>query len=140
MVVCDLPAAYRILSASIQRIRSTLDDSARSLGASPMKLFFTIICPLTLQGFVSAFVFTFVRASGTLSAVIFLFSYKTKLASVAILNLASQGDWGKSAALALVLTVIIFALLGLLRFLGRSRPLAWASRWDLGEIFGGDVK
>jgi iron(III) transport system permease protein len=135
MVVCDLPAAYRILSASIQRIRSTLDDSARSLGASPMKLFFTIICPLIARGFVSAFIFTFVRATGTLSAVIFLIAFKTKLASVAILNLAEQGDWGESAALALILTVIIFAALGLLGIIGKSRLKAGASRWDMGEIF-----
>jgi iron(III) transport system permease protein len=119
MVVCDLPAAYRILSSSIQRISGNLDDSARALGASRVQVFFTVICPLALQGFVSAFVFTFVRASGTLSAVIFLITFKTKLASVAILNLAAQGDWGRSAALALILTVIIFAALGLLRILGK---------------------
>jgi iron(III) transport system permease protein len=135
MVICDLPAAYRILSASIQRIRGTLDDSARALGASPMKLFFTVICPLTLQGFVSAFVFTFVRATGTLSAVIFLTTFKTKLASVAILNLAAQGDWGKAAALALILTAFIFAALGLLGIIGKSRFKAGTSRWDFGEIF-----
>jgi iron(III) transport system permease protein len=135
MVICDLPAAYRILSASIQRIRGVLDDSARALGASPMKLFFTIICPLIVQGFVSAFIFTFVRATGTLSAVIFLVTFKTKLASVAILNLAAQGDWGESAALALILTVIIFAALSLLGIIGKSRLKAGASRWGLEEIF-----
>jgi iron(III) transport system permease protein len=133
MVVCDLPAAYRILSSSIQRIRGTLDDSARALGASPLKVFFTITCPLAAQGFVSAFVFAFVRASGTLSAVIFLITFKTKLASIAILNLAAQGDWGKSAALALILTVIVFIALGLLRLLG-SRLQPGGTRWDLGEI------
>jgi iron(III) transport system permease protein len=118
MIVCDLPAAYRILSSSIQRIQTTLDDSARALGASRMNLFFTVICPLIGHGIVSAFVFTFVRATGTLSAVIFLTSFKTKLTSVLILNLAAQGDWGRSASLALILTVIIFAALGLLRFIG----------------------
>jgi iron(III) transport system permease protein len=136
MVICDLPAAYRILSASIQRIRSAMDDSARALGASPMKLFFTVIRPLIAEGFVSAFVFTFVRATGTLSAVIFLITFKTKLASVAILNLAAQGDWGKAAALALILTACIFAALGMLRFLRTGR----AGRRDFGEIFGGDIK
>ncbi|GHV87231.1 iron(III) ABC transporter permease [Spirochaetia bacterium] len=115
MIVCDLPAAYRILLSSLMRIRSTLDDSARALGASRLRLFFTVICPLTVRGIVSAFVFTFVRASGTLSAVIFLMSFTTKLTSVVILNLAAQGDWGRSAALALILTAAIFVSLGLLR-------------------------
>jgi iron(III) transport system permease protein len=118
MIVCDLPAAYRILSSSIQRIRLSLDDSARALGAGRMRLFFTIICPLIFRGIVSAFVYTFVRASGTLSAVIFLVTFHTKLSSVLILNLAAQGDWGRSAALALILTVVIFLVLGLLRLAG----------------------
>lgn len=115
MIVCDLPAAYRILLSSLMRIRSTLDDSARALGASRLRLFFTVICPLTARGIVSAFVFTFVRASGTLSAVIFLMTFTTKLTSVVILNLAAQGDWGRSAALALILTAAIFVSLGVLR-------------------------
>jgi iron(III) transport system permease protein len=60
-------------------------------------------------------VYTFVRATGTLSAVIFLMSFRTKLTSALILNLASQGDWGRAAALALLLTGVIFAALALLR-------------------------
>jgi iron(III) transport system permease protein len=118
IVVCNLPAAYRILVSSMMGIRSSLDDGARALGASRLRLFLTVICPLVIKGIVSAFVFTFVRSTGTVSAVIFLISFKTKIASVTILNLASQGDWGKSAALAFILTVITFLCLGILRALG----------------------
>jgi iron(III) transport system permease protein len=118
MAVCALPASYRILCSSVMSIKTTLDDSARSLGASTLRLFWTVIRPLISRGIVSSFVFSFVRASGTLSAVIFLVSFKTKLASVLILNLAAQGDWGTSAALAFILTVIIFVSLGILRLLG----------------------
>jgi iron(III) transport system permease protein len=120
MTVSDLPAAYRILSSSAQRIRETLDDSARALGATRLRLFFTVICPLTAQGIGAAFVFGFVRSGGTLSAVIFLVGFKTKLSSVLILNLAAQGDWGRAAALALILTLGIFALLGLLALAGAA--------------------
>ncbi|MDR3193196.1 MAG: iron ABC transporter permease, partial [Treponema sp.] len=92
IVVCNLPAAYRILASSIMGIRGSLDDGARALGASRLRLFLTVICPLVIKGIASAFVFTFVRSTGTISAVIFLVSFKTKIASVTILNLASQGD------------------------------------------------
>jgi iron(III) transport system permease protein len=118
MVVCNLPAAYRILASSVMGIRSSLDDGARALGASRLRLFLTVICPLVIKGIVSAFVFTFVRSTGTISAVIFLISFKTKIASVTILNLASQGDWGKSAALAFILTAVTFLCLGILRAAG----------------------
>jgi iron(III) transport system permease protein len=121
MVVCNLPAAYRILVSSIMGIRSSLDDGARALGASRLRVFLTVICPLAARGIVSAFVFTFVRSTGTLSAVIFLIAFKTKIASVAILNLANQGDWGKSAALALILTAVTFLCLGVLRLAGGNK-------------------
>jgi iron(III) transport system permease protein len=117
MTACDLPAAYRIISSALMGIRSSIDEAARSLGASQLRLFVTVLCPLLARAIASAFVYTFVRASGTLSAVIFLISFKTKLTSALILNLAGQGDWGRSAALALILTVVIFASLGILRFL-----------------------
>jgi iron(III) transport system permease protein len=115
IIICDLPAGYLILSSSIMRIRMSLDDSARALGASRLRLFFTIICPLVIRGIVSAFVFTFVRATGTLSAVLFLMSFHSKIISVVILSLATVGDWGGAASLALILTVVIFASLGILR-------------------------
>lgn len=129
MIVCYLPAGYRIVASSLARIRTTLDDSARALGASRLRLFFGILCPLVSRGIASAFVFTFVQATGTLSAVIFLITFTTKITSVVILNLAAQGDWGRSAALAFILTVITFMALGLLRLL--------AGRQFLGEIFAG---
>jgi iron(III) transport system permease protein len=127
MIVCYLPAGYRILSASLMRVRTTLDDSARALGASRLRLFFGILCPLIFRGIASAFVFTFVQATGTLSAVIFLITFTTKITSVVILNLAAQGDWGGSAALAFILTVITFLALGALRLL--------LGKQFLGEIF-----
>jgi iron(III) transport system permease protein len=114
MAVSDLPASFRILASSVQRIRESLDESARALGAGRLRLFFTVICPLSARGIGGAFVFSFVRSGGTLSAVIFLVGFKTKLSSVLILNLAAQGDWGRAAALALILTLGIFAVLGLL--------------------------
>ena len=46
-----------------------------------------------------------------MSAVIFLVSFNTPLASVKILNLAEQGFWGDAAALALLLTLITFAVI-----------------------------
>jgi iron(III) transport system permease protein len=118
MLVCELPAAYKIISSAMSRLRVTLDDSAQSLGASKLVFLRTIAAPLCSGGIVSAFVYCFIRASGTVSAVIFLISFNTKLTSVSILNLASQGNWGASAALALILTLILFVSMAILRLSG----------------------
>jgi iron(III) transport system permease protein len=118
MTVYELPAAVRIIAAALAPLPTSLDDSARLLGASRLTILRTIICPLITRA--------------TLSAVIFLMSFTTKLTSALILNLASQGDWGASAALALILTFIIFISLGALnlltQFITRNYKVHWLRR------------
>ena len=112
MTIGFLPFSYRIMSSVFAQLKTTLDDGARSLGADRLRVLWTILMPLSSGGIFSSFMYDFVRGVGTLSAVIFLVSFDTPLASVRILNLAEQGDWGKSAALALILTVVTFMILG----------------------------
>jgi len=108
-----IPFSYRIMSSSFTQIRTTLDDGARSLGASKLKVLFTILVPMAKGGLFNSFIYDFVRGVGTMSAVIFLISFKTPLASIKILNLAEQGFWGDAAALSLLLTVITFVVIGI---------------------------
>lgn len=112
MTVAFLPFSYRIVSQTFAQIRTTLDDGAQILGANKLKTLVTILVPIGLNGVFSGFIYDFIRGVGTLSAVIFLVSFNTPLTSISIINLAEQGDWGKSAALALVLTIITFLILG----------------------------
>ena len=111
IVVGFVPFAYRTLASAYMQIRSTLDDGARSLGASRMRLLFSVVLPNAKTGLFNSFIYSFVRGVGTMSAVIFLVSFNTPLASVKILNLAEQGFWGDAAALALLLTLITFAVI-----------------------------
>lgn len=112
MTVSFLPFSYRIISAVFAQIKTSLDEVAQSLGAGKLKILSSVLMPISAGGLFSSFIYDFVRGVGTLSSVIFLVSFKTPLTSVKILNLAEQGDWGKSAALALILTIITFAILG----------------------------
>ena len=111
MTIAFLPFSYRIVTQSYSLLKPTLDDGARSLGANQFYTFTSIIFPLSIGGIFSGFIYAFIRGAGTLSAVIFLVSFNTPLASISIVNLAEQGDWGKSASLALVLTIITFSVL-----------------------------
>lgn len=113
MTVAFLPFAYRIISDSLAQISPTLDDGAMSLGANQLSVLATVLAPISKNGIAGAFVYCFIRGVGTLSSVIFLVSFDTPLASVRIINLAEQGDWGKSASLALVLTAGIFFVIAL---------------------------
>jgi len=106
-----LPFSYRIMASSFAQIKPTLDDGARALGASRLKVLFSILVPLSTKSVGYAFLYDFVRGVGTMSAVIFLVSFKTPLASIKILNLAEEGFWGDAAALALLLTIVTFGIL-----------------------------
>ncbi len=112
MTVAFMPFAYRVISNTYAQINSTLDNGARSLGANQMTVLGTVIMPVAKGGLFSGFIYDFIRGVGTLSAVIFLVSFDTPLASIQLINLAEQGTWGKAAALALVLTLITFLILG----------------------------
>lgn len=113
MTVSFMPFSYRIVSTVFSQIKPTLDDGASSLGAGKIKVLTSILAPVSAGGIFSSFLYDFVRGVGTVSSVIFLVSFNTPLASIKILNLAEQGEWGKAASLALVLTALTFGVLSL---------------------------
>ncbi len=116
MTVAFLPFSYRIISSVFSQIKISLDEVAQSLGATKFRVLYSILMPISAGGIFSSFIYDFVRGVGTVSAVIFLVSFNTPLASVKILNLAEQGDWGDAACLAMVLTLITFSILGIGKF------------------------
>lgn len=119
MTIAFMPFAYRIISNSFGQLGPNLDQSARSLGANQLISLLTVLVPLARGGIFSGFVYDFIRGVGTLSAVIFLVSFKTPLASIQLINLAEQGAWGRAAALAMILTIITFVILGIGLILGK---------------------
>lgn len=119
MTIAFMPFAYRIISNSFGQLGPNLDQSARSLGANQLISLLSVLVPLARGGIFSGFVYDFIRGVGTLSAVIFLVSFKTPLASIQLINLAEQGAWGRAAALAMILTLITFVILGIGLILGK---------------------
>lgn len=108
-----IPFSYKIMSSAFSQIKKSLDEGAQSLGASKLKVLFSILIPISKGSLFNSFIYDFVRGVGTMSAVIFLVSFKTPLTSIKILNLAEQGFWGDAAALALLLTIITFVVIGI---------------------------
>lgn len=119
MMVSYLPVGFRLFAAAFAQISRSLDESAATLGVSEVRVFANILLPIVTGPAAAAFLFTFIQSVGTMSAVIFLVSFDTPVASVAILNLAEQGHWGRAAALALVLIAASFTALAVLGRAGR---------------------
>ena len=73
----------------------------------------------------------FINAMTTISAVVFLYSPETKVASIAILNLDEAGDIGAAAAMAVLIGLISAVatfLFALLSWFVDKRTQAWRVR------------
>ncbi|RJL35986.1 ABC transporter permease [Bailinhaonella thermotolerans] len=121
MTVRTLPVGYRSGVSALQQIGPSLDESAQDLGSGSLRTFRTVMLPLMRTAFTAAFIYAFVKSINTLSAVIFLVSPGSQLASVSIMGLAEHGYWGEATALAAGLMLVTFAALALFRLLTGGR-------------------
>ncbi len=123
MLFRTIPVGYRAAVAGLAQIAPSIEEGAADLGARPLRTLWDVTLPLIRSAFTSALVFTFIRSMNTLSAVIFLVSPGTVVASASILALAEHGDWGQASAMAASLMSAVFLVLLGFRLLsgGRTR-------------------
>ena len=69
-VVVSLPLAVRTIKSAFQLVDKSLEEAARTLGASSLSAFFRITIPLALPGILSGMVLTFARSIGEFGATI----------------------------------------------------------------------
>ena len=101
-----------------------------SLTAEIATAYFTLAADRTLLAIARYF---FVNAMTTISAVVFLYSPETKVASIAILNLDEAGENGAAAACAILITAAAAAVTLLFTALGswvERRTEAWRGTGD----------
>jgi ABC-type sulfate transport system permease component len=76
------------------------------LGGGGARLVARVITPLCAPALVEVFVYLFVAATTTVSAVVFLYPPDVKLASVAILNMDDAGDIAPAAAMGMLIVYV----------------------------------
>ncbi|HXP94669.1 MAG TPA: iron ABC transporter permease [Candidatus Binatia bacterium] len=103
------PLGVRAANASLRQIDSSLEESARILGASWVVTMREITLPLMRTGLFAGWILIFVPAIQELSASILLFSSKSMTLAVAVYNLYENGYIEPVAALALINAAIIAA-------------------------------
>jgi iron(III) transport system permease protein len=121
MLFRTIPVGYRAAVAGLAQIAPSIEEGAADLGARPLRTLWDVTLPLIRSAFTSALVFTFIRSMNTLSAVIFLVSPGTVVASASILALAEHGDWGQASAMAASLMSAVFLVLLGVRLLSGGR-------------------
>ena len=123
--VVSFPLMARAMMVAIGDVDSSLEKSARSLGAGPLRVVMTITFPLAYRGILSGVLLGFVRALSEFGATIVVAGNipgRTQTLPLAIYTRVQVGD--NSLALQLVGVSIALAVLTLLVhnwLLGRSR-------------------
>jgi iron(III) transport system permease protein len=113
---------------ALKQIDAEFEAVSASLKVPFWRTFFRVTVPVCLPAMLDISRYLFVNAMTTVSAVVFLYSPKTVLASVAIVNLDEAGDIGPAAAMASLIVVTSALVCGIYyaiqRWLDR-RTQAW---------------
>ena len=113
--VVGFPLLLRAIRLSIESIDPRLETAARSLGATPLRAFFSITLRLALPGLLAGTLLTFARSLGEFGATIVFagnIAGQTRTLPAAIYTYLNQPD-GEDAALALVFVSAGISLLAL---------------------------
>ncbi|MCW2291241.1 iron(III) transport system permease protein [Pseudomonas sp. BIGb0408] len=123
LVVCTvahfLTTAQMSAAAALRQLDGEFESAALSLKVPLLRHFLRVTVPICLPALLDIVRYLFVSAMTTVSAVIFLYSPDSVVASVAVLNMDDAGNVGGAAAMS-TLILLTSASVSLL--------LAWASR------------
>ncbi len=88
---------------ALKQMDREFEPVAASLRQPFHKLFLRVTVPVCLPALLDIFIYLFVNAMTTVSAVVFLYSAHTQLASVAVLNMDDAGDVAPAAAMGMMI-------------------------------------
>ena len=114
--IMGFPLMVRAIRLSIEAIDSGLEDAARTLGATRLKVFFSITLPLALPGVFTGTLLSFARSLGEFGATITFVSNipgETRTLPLAIYTL-TQVPGGDAAAMRLSIIAIVLSVIALM--------------------------
>ncbi|WP_153448615.1 molybdate ABC transporter permease subunit [Vibrio algicola] len=114
--VVALPLMVRAIRLSLINVDPKLEQAARTLGATPLKVFFTITLPLVLPGIITGAMLSFARSLGEFGATISFVANipgQTQTLPLAMYNFIQTPGAEFQAARLCIISVVI-ALLSLL--------------------------
>ncbi len=107
LVICTIVHFYTVSHLTAVTALKQMDPEFEAVSASlktPFyKTFWRVTVPVCLPAILDISIYLFVNAMTTVSAVVFLYSADTALASVAVLNMDDAGDIAPAAAMAMMI-------------------------------------
>ncbi len=113
---------------ALKSLDAEFEAVSASLKVPFYKTFWRVTLPICTPALIDIARYFFINAMTTISAVVFLYSPDTKVASIAILNLDEAGEMGAAAAMAVLIglastvATLLFMLLG---WWAGNRTQAW---------------
>ncbi|MCW9039038.1 MAG: molybdate ABC transporter permease subunit, partial [Rhodospirillales bacterium] len=110
--VMAFPLLVRAIRLSIETIDQRLESAARTLGATPVRVFFTITLPLAAPGLLAGTILSFARSLGEFGATITFVSNipgETRTLPLALFSMVQTPD-GETGALRIMVVSIILGL------------------------------
>jgi sulfate/thiosulfate transport system permease protein len=123
-----LPFVVRTLQPVLQNLEREVEEAAATLGASRFRTFVRIIAPSLLPAVLTGFALAFARAIGEYGSIVFIsgnLPFKTEIAPYLIVMRLEEYDYTGAIALAVVLLIFSFVLLGAINLLEH-----WSSRFQ----------
>lgn len=119
----NLPVGVRAGSAAFRQLDRSLDEASLMLRASTARTLWSIVLPLLKPALAASLIYSFVRAMTTVSAVIFLVTAQTELATTFIIGRVGQGDYGVALAYSTALIVLMALATACIQWLVGERRL-----------------
>ncbi len=135
LVICSVTHFYTVshltAATALKQIDGKFELVASSLKQPFHRLFRRVTVPVCLPAVLDISIYLFVNAMTTVSAVVFLYSPKTALASVAVLNMDDAGDVAPAAAMGMMIFYTNFAARAIHSVVSKmvlKRTQAWRAR------------
>jgi iron(III) transport system permease protein len=115
-----LPDTVKALSTSLLQIHRELEEAAWICGRGLLGTIRSIVLPLARPGVVAAMTLLFILAIRELGSSLFLYTSKTMVMAVLLLDYYEGGNVGITAAFSLVQTVLLGVLIGIAHLISRG--------------------
>jgi iron(III) transport system permease protein len=115
-----MPDTIKALSTSLMQIHRELEEASWICGKGLLGTIRLIVLPLARPGVIAAMTLLFILAVRELGSSLFLYTSKTMVMAVLLLDYYEGGNTGITAAFSLVQTALLGVLIGIAHWLSRG--------------------
>ena len=123
--VMAFPLMYMTARGAFEQVDTTIEDAARTLGASEWRVLYSVTLPMAWPGVVAGTILCFARSLGEFGATLMLAGNipgKTTTIPVAIYFAIQDGDMKQAVYMMVIVLCIALASLAALAYLKKPKP------------------